>query len=59
MTKRLYFESAYLTEWHTRVSRTLQRGDGDFVVLEESAFYPHGAGSRTTKERSRGSRCLT
>ncbi|MEK5163417.1 DHHA1 domain-containing protein [Paenibacillus sp. FSL R5-0527] len=44
MTKRLYFESAYLTEWQTRVSRTLQRGDGDFVVLEESAFYPYGGG---------------
>ncbi|MEC0137312.1 DHHA1 domain-containing protein [Paenibacillus macerans] len=44
MTKRLYFESAYLTEWQTRVSRTLQRGDGDYVVLEESAFYPHGGG---------------
>ncbi|WP_018750456.1 alanyl-tRNA editing protein [Paenibacillus sanguinis] len=44
MTKRLYFEDAYLTRWVTRVKDKLEREDGQFVVLEESAFYPDGGG---------------
>ncbi|WP_274364065.1 alanyl-tRNA editing protein [Paenibacillus thermotolerans] len=44
MTNRLYYDSAYLTEWETRITETLKRQDGWYVVLEESAFYPHGGG---------------
>lgn len=44
MTKRLYFDDAYLTRWTTRVRDRLEREDGAYVVLEESAFYPHGGG---------------
>lgn len=44
MTTRLYFDDAYLTRWTTRVKDKLEREDGVYVVLEESAFYPHGGG---------------
>ncbi|MCH1640934.1 DHHA1 domain-containing protein [Paenibacillus timonensis] len=44
MTTRLYFDDAYLTRWTTRVKDRLEREDGVYVVLEESAFYPHGGG---------------
>lgn len=44
MTRRLYFEDAYLTRWLTRVKDKLEREEGKFVVLEESAFYPDGGG---------------
>ncbi|TLS49068.1 hydrolase [Paenibacillus antri] len=44
MTKRLYYDTAYLTEWETRITKTLQREDGWYVALAESAFYPHGGG---------------
>ncbi|WP_068786427.1 alanyl-tRNA editing protein [Paenibacillus phocaensis] len=44
MTTRLYFEDAYLTRWTTRIKDKLEREDGVYVVLEASAFYPHGGG---------------
>jgi alanyl-tRNA synthetase len=44
MTKKLYYDSAYLAEWQTGISKTLEREDGYYVVLEETAFYPHGGG---------------
>ncbi|KWX69788.1 alanyl-tRNA editing protein [Paenibacillus jilunlii] len=44
MTKKLYYESAYLKDWHTSVSQVVEREDGLFLVLEETAFYPHGGG---------------
>ncbi|WP_309121194.1 DHHA1 domain-containing protein [Paenibacillus sp.] len=44
MTKRLYYDTAYLTEWGTHLSKTLRREDGWYVALAESAFYPHGGG---------------
>lgn len=44
MTRRLYFEDAYLTRWVTQVKDKLEREEGKFVVLEESAFYPDGGG---------------
>ncbi|MFL0553790.1 alanyl-tRNA editing protein [Paenibacillus barengoltzii] len=44
MTTRLYFDDAYLTHWTTRIKDKLEREDGIYVVLEESAFYPHGGG---------------
>jgi alanyl-tRNA synthetase len=44
MTKKLYYESAYNREWETRITRKLEREDGAYLVLEETAFYPHGGG---------------
>lgn len=44
MTKKLYYESAYTREWETRITRKLEREDGAYLVLEETAFYPHGGG---------------
>ncbi|MET3549437.1 alanyl-tRNA synthetase [Paenibacillus favisporus] len=44
MTKKLYYESAYTREWETRITRKVEREDGTYVVLEETAFYPHGGG---------------
>lgn len=44
MTKKLYYESAYLREWETRITRKLEREDGTYLIMEETAFYPHGGG---------------
>ncbi|GIO31760.1 alanyl-tRNA editing protein [Paenibacillus albilobatus] len=44
MTKKLYYESAYIREWETRITSKLEREDGIYLVLEETAFYPHGGG---------------
>ncbi|MEF2967328.1 DHHA1 domain-containing protein [Paenibacillus sp. M1] len=44
MTKQLYYDSAYTIEWKTVVSGVLEKEDGIYAVLEETAFYPHGGG---------------
>ncbi|RCX23473.1 alanyl-tRNA synthetase [Fontibacillus phaseoli] len=44
MTNQLYYNSAYLTEWQTSIRTISENEDGIFVVLEETAFYPHGGG---------------
>ncbi|AWV33659.1 alanyl-tRNA editing protein [Paenibacillus odorifer] len=44
MTNKLYYNSTYLTDWQTRVTETIEREDGLYVLLEETAFYPHGGG---------------
>jgi alanyl-tRNA synthetase len=44
MTKKLYYENAYLKEWQTTISQKIEREDGHYVLLEETAFYPHGGG---------------
>ena len=44
MTKKLYYESAYIREWKTQITRRLEREDGTYLVLNETAFYPHGGG---------------
>ncbi|WNR42093.1 alanyl-tRNA editing protein [Paenibacillus roseipurpureus] len=44
MTSKLYYQSAYLQEWHTSITQTIEREDGVYVLLEETAFYPHGGG---------------
>ncbi|WP_178021776.1 DHHA1 domain-containing protein [uncultured Paenibacillus sp.] len=54
MTTRLYFNDAYLTRWTTRVTDKLEREDGVYVVLEESAFYPHGGGQPNDTGRIEG-----
>ncbi|MGC6583773.1 alanyl-tRNA editing protein [Paenibacillus sp. Dod16] len=44
MTKKLYYDSAYIREWETRITRKLEREDGTYLIMEETAFYPHGGG---------------
>lgn len=44
MTKKLYYEDAYMKEWQTTISQKIEREDGHYVLLEETAFYPHGGG---------------
>lgn len=44
MTKKLYYDSSYLTQWNTTILETVKRDDGYYVILEETAFYPHGGG---------------
>lgn len=44
MTNKLYYESAYLKEWQTKISRVVEKEDGLYLALEETAFYPHGGG---------------
>ncbi|MGV2620876.1 UNVERIFIED_CONTAM: DHHA1 domain-containing protein [Halobacillus marinus] len=44
MTRKLYYEDAYLTAFDTTIARTGQDDNGFFVILEETAFYPTGGG---------------
>ncbi|WDH84892.1 alanyl-tRNA editing protein [Paenibacillus urinalis] len=44
MTKKLYYDSAYTTQWETRIIDAWQQDDSCYVQLEETAFYPHGGG---------------
>lgn len=44
MTKKLYYDSAYTKEWQTTISRTMEKEGQLYVLLEETAFYPHGGG---------------
>jgi alanyl-tRNA synthetase len=44
MTKKLYYEDAFMKEWQTTISQKIEREDGNYVLLEETAFYPHGGG---------------
>ncbi|MBW4838736.1 MAG: alanyl-tRNA editing protein, partial [Paenibacillaceae bacterium] len=54
MTTRLYYEDAYLTHWTTRVMNRLEREDGRYVILDKSAFYPHGGGQPNDTGRING-----
>ncbi|KWX85123.1 hydrolase, partial [Paenibacillus riograndensis] len=54
MTKKLYYESAYLKDWHTSVSQVVEREDGQYLILEETAFYPHGGGQHCDAGTSGG-----
>lgn len=44
MTKKLYYDSAYIQEWSTVITSAMEREDGIYVKLAETAFYPHGGG---------------
>lgn len=54
MSKKLYYDSAYIREWQTRISRVEEREDGYYVILEETAFYPHGGGQPCDEGRIQG-----
>lgn len=44
MTNKLYYESAFLKEWQTKISRVVEKEEGLYLILEETAFYPNGGG---------------
>ncbi|ASA26297.1 alanyl-tRNA editing protein [Paenibacillus donghaensis] len=44
MTDKLYYDSAYISMWETTIQEVLEREDGIYVALEQTAFYPHGGG---------------
>lgn len=54
MSKKLYYDSAYIREWQTTISRVVEREDGYYVILEETAFYPHGGGQPCDEGRING-----
>jgi alanyl-tRNA synthetase len=54
MSRKLYYDSAYIREWQTTISRVLEREDGYYVILEETAFYPHGGGQPCDEGRING-----
>lgn len=44
MTQKIYYDSAYTREWHTTITGKVDKEDGVYVTLAETAFYPHGGG---------------
>lgn len=44
MTRKLYYDSAYIQDWSTTITSAVEREDGAYVTLAETAFYPHGGG---------------
>ncbi|KAF4324604.1 hypothetical protein G195_002055 [Phytophthora kernoviae 00238/432] len=44
MTQKIYYDSAYTREWHTQITGRVDKEDGIYVTLAETAFYPHGGG---------------
>ncbi|MCL6660695.1 alanyl-tRNA editing protein [Paenibacillus amylolyticus] len=44
MTQKIYYDSAYTREWHTTITSKVDKEDGIYVTLAETAFYPHGGG---------------
>jgi alanyl-tRNA synthetase len=44
MTKRLYYEDPYITEWQSTIVSLDEKADGVYLMLEETAFYPEGGG---------------
>ncbi|WP_340023414.1 DHHA1 domain-containing protein [Paenibacillus sp. FSL K6-1096] len=44
MTRKLYYDSAYIKDWSTTITSAAEREDGVYVTLAETAFYPHGGG---------------
>lgn len=44
MTKKLYYENSYLTDFEAEVISCEPHKDGFVVVLDQTAFYPEGGG---------------
>lgn len=44
MTQKIYYDSAYTRDWHTTITGKVDKEDGVYVTLAETAFYPHGGG---------------
>lgn len=44
MTKKLYYENPYLTNWTTSVTNIIKKDEFCLITLEQTAFYPEGGG---------------
>ncbi len=44
MTTKLYYTAPNLTEWDTHITQSMKKDGRYFVMLEKTAFYPHGGG---------------
>ena len=44
MTKKLFYEDAYMKEFDAEVVAVKEKGDKLLVSLDQSAFYPEGGG---------------
>ncbi|MGM9929227.1 MAG: alanine--tRNA ligase-related protein, partial [Bacillus sp. (in: firmicutes)] len=44
MTHKLYYKSSYIKDWETTITNVIQKEDDTFLILDETAFYPHGGG---------------
>jgi alanyl-tRNA synthetase len=44
MTQKMYYDSTYTREWHTTITGRVDKEDGVYITLAETAFYPHGGG---------------
>ncbi|WP_087973268.1 alanyl-tRNA editing protein [Oceanobacillus rekensis] len=44
MTTKLFYTSPETEEWQTKIKKEIEKGGDCFVILEETAFYPHGGG---------------
>lgn len=44
MTRRLYYEDAYIKEFEAQVVSCREAGDSYEVILDQTAFYPEGGG---------------
>lgn len=58
MTKRLYYDDPELIEWDTRITGAVEKEDGWYALLAESAFYPHGGGQLSDTGTINGVRVL-
>ena len=48
MTQKLYYDSAYTRDWHTQITGRVDKEDGTYITLAETAFYPHGVDNPVT-----------
>ncbi|WP_067727664.1 alanyl-tRNA editing protein [Oceanobacillus damuensis] len=44
MTTKLYYTSPKTAEWQTKIKQVRENKNDYYVILEETAFYPHGGG---------------
>lgn len=58
MTTKLYYTAPHLTEWDTHITRSMERDGKYLVMLEETAFYPHGGGQPCDTGTIQGVRVL-
>ena len=58
MTTKLYYTAPHLMEWDTHITRTMERDGKYLVMLEETAFYPHGGGQPCDTGTIQGVRVL-
>ncbi|WP_025674682.1 alanyl-tRNA editing protein [Paenibacillus polymyxa] len=58
MATKLYYTAPNLTEWDTHITQSMERDGAFFVMLEETAFYPHGGGQPCDTGTIQGVRVL-